>query len=64
LKDTNSALPLNKPRNLVLIRSDAGPGKSGANEFADQGGSDGILAMGRGSGYVPFQKQLINDTIM
>ncbi|KAJ8587371.1 glycoside hydrolase family 3 protein [Rhizopogon salebrosus TDB-379] len=50
LKNDNGTLPLNKPRNLVLIGSDAGPGKSGPNEFADQGGSDGILAMGWGSG--------------
>ncbi|KAG2356919.1 glycoside hydrolase family 3 protein [Suillus spraguei] len=50
LKNENGALPLNKPRNLVLIGSDAGPGKSGPNEFPGQGGSDGILAMGWGSG--------------
>jgi beta-glucosidase len=50
LKNENSALPLNKPRNLVLIGSDAGPGKHGPNEFSDQGGNDGILAMGWGSG--------------
>ncbi|OJA09073.1 hypothetical protein AZE42_06761 [Rhizopogon vesiculosus] len=54
LKNENGALPLNKPRNLVLFGSDAGPGKSGPNEFSDQGGSDGILAMGWGSGTADF----------
>ena len=58
LKNKNCTLPLNKPRNLVLIGSDAGPGKSGPNEFSDQGGSDGILAMGWGSGYVYSRFQL------
>ncbi|KAG1850300.1 glycoside hydrolase superfamily [Suillus tomentosus] len=56
LKNVNGALPLNKPRNMVLIGSDARPGKFGPNEFSDQGGSDGILAMGWGSGtgYFPY----------
>jgi beta-glucosidase-like glycosyl hydrolase len=31
LKNKNNALPLNKPRSLVLIGSDAGPGKVGPN---------------------------------
>jgi hypothetical protein len=52
LKNTNGALPLNKPRNMVLIGSDAGPGKSGPNEFLFGGGVDGILAEGWGSGCV------------
>ncbi|KAG1747118.1 glycoside hydrolase family 3 protein [Suillus paluster] len=50
LKNQNGALPLNKPRNLVLIGSDASPGKSGPNEFSHTSGTDGILAMGWGSG--------------
>ncbi|KAG2752813.1 glycoside hydrolase family 3 protein [Suillus brevipes Sb2] len=50
LKNTNGALSLNKLSNIVLIGSDAGPGTFGPNEFSDQGGSDGILAMGWGSG--------------
>ncbi|KAG1742563.1 glycoside hydrolase family 3 protein [Suillus lakei] len=54
LKNKNGALPLNKPRNMVLFGSDAGPGKSGPNEFSGQGGSDGILAMGWGSGTGDF----------
>ncbi|KAH7882461.1 glycoside hydrolase family 3 protein [Phlebopus sp. FC_14] len=54
LKNANGALPLHKPRNMVLIGSDARPGLSGPNEFTDQGGSDGILAMGWGSGTANF----------
>ncbi|KAJ7902731.1 glycoside hydrolase family 3 protein [Mycena olivaceomarginata] len=54
LKNTNGALPLKKPRSIVLVGSDAGPGKVGPNEFADQGGVDGILAMGWGSGTANF----------
>lgn len=52
LKNKRGALPLRKPRTLVLIGNDAGPGKAGPNQFVDQGGSDGILAMGWGSGCV------------
>ncbi|KAI0248423.1 beta-glucosidase [Lactifluus subvellereus] len=55
LKNVNGALPLNKPRTLVAIGSDAGPGHiAGPNEFGDQGGVDGILAMGWGSGTAWF----------
>ncbi|XP_006455624.1 hypothetical protein AGABI2DRAFT_195052 [Agaricus bisporus var. bisporus H97] len=50
LKNENDALPLKKPRSLVLIGSDAGPGRAGPNQFSDQGGLDGVLAMGWGSG--------------
>jgi beta-glucosidase len=51
LKNVNGALPLKKPRTLVAIGSDAGPAHvAGPNEFSDQGGVDGILAMGWGSG--------------
>jgi beta-glucosidase-like glycosyl hydrolase len=51
LKNVNDALPLQKPRRLVLIGSDAGPAHiAGPNEFVDQGGVDGVLAMGWGSG--------------
>ena len=54
LKNINNALPLNKPRSIFLAGSDAGPGKVGPNQFADQGGVDGILAMGWGSGTSNF----------
>ncbi|KAJ7906290.1 glycoside hydrolase family 3 protein [Mycena leptocephala] len=39
---------------IVLVGSDAGPGTVGPNGFADQGGVDGILAMGWGSGTANF----------
>ena len=53
LKNINGALPLKKPRKLVLIGSDAGPAHVvGPNEFPYQAGVDGILAVGWGSGYV------------
>ncbi|KAF8126236.1 glycosyl hydrolase family 3 C-terminal domain-containing protein [Mycena galopus ATCC 62051] len=54
LKNVDGALPLKKPRSIVLVGSDAGPGKIGPNEFADQGGVDGILAIGWGSGTANF----------
>ncbi|KAI0281739.1 glycoside hydrolase family 3 protein [Russula brevipes] len=55
LKNVKNALPLRKPRKLTLIGSDAGPAHiAGPNEFSDQGGVDGVLAMGWGSGVAWF----------
>ncbi|KAG9217670.1 hypothetical protein CCMSSC00406_0003641 [Pleurotus cornucopiae] len=54
LKNVRGALPLKKPRSLVLVGSDAGPGVIGPNHFSDQGGVDGVLAMGWGSGTANF----------
>ncbi|KAI0034487.1 beta-glucosidase [Vararia minispora EC-137] len=55
LLKNNGALPLNKPRSLAIIGSDAGPAKlTGPNVAGDQGGVDGILAMGWGSGTANF----------
>lgn len=54
LKNTGDALPLEKPRKLSVIGSDASPPILGPNGFADRGGSDGILAMGWGSGTTNF----------
>ncbi|KAG1731429.1 glycoside hydrolase family 3 protein [Suillus lakei] len=54
LKNTNGALPLDKPRNLVLIGSDAAPGTYGPNTLSFNSGSDGILASGWGSGTGTF----------
>ncbi|KAF8200297.1 glycoside hydrolase family 3 protein [Pholiota molesta] len=55
LKNERGVLPLGKKdRSIVLIGSGAGPGKAGPNEFSDQGGSDGVLAMGWGSGTANF----------
>jgi beta-glucosidase len=51
LKNVNGTLPLKKPRKLVLIGPDAGPARiAGPNEFPIQGGVDGVLAVGWGSG--------------
>jgi beta-glucosidase len=51
LKNERGALPLGKnDRSIFMAGSGAGPGMAGPNEFADQGGSDGALAMGWGSG--------------
>ena len=50
LKNVNNALPLNKPRSIPLAGSDAGPGTIGPNQFLYHAGTDGILAMGWGSG--------------
>lgn len=50
LKNLNNTLPLNKPRSIVLIGEDAGPQIGGPNQYGDNGGNDGILAMGWGSG--------------
>ena len=52
LKNVNGALPLKKPRTLMLIGSDAGPAQIGPNKFPYQIGVDGILGVGWGSGYV------------
>jgi beta-glucosidase len=51
LLKNEGALPLNKPKNIVLVGSDAAPPISGPNEYSDQGGDpSGILAVGWGSG--------------
>ncbi|KAF9476635.1 glycoside hydrolase family 3 protein [Pholiota conissans] len=55
LKNEKNVLPLGKKdRSIVLIGSGAGPGKAGPNQFSDQGGQDGVLAMGWGSGTANF----------
>ena len=51
LKNVDGALPLKKPRTIVLVGSDAGPAHTaGPNAFSRLTGIDGILAMGWGSG--------------
>lgn len=53
LLKNEGALPLEKPKSIVLVGSDAAPPKSGPNEYPDGGGDPtGVLAMGWGSGYV------------
>ncbi|KAG2133786.1 glycoside hydrolase superfamily [Suillus bovinus] len=51
LLKNEGALPLCKPKSIVLVGSDAAPPVSGPNEYTDKGGDpSGILAMGWGSG--------------
>ena len=54
LLKNNGALPLNKPRSIVVVGNDSGPALYGPNGFSDRGGDDGILAMGWGSGTAQF----------
>ncbi|KDN47766.1 glycoside hydrolase family 3 protein [Tilletiaria anomala UBC 951] len=54
LKNKNHALPLNKPKKLALIGSDAGPARHGSNFYSDRGGVDGILGTGWGSGTADY----------
>ncbi|KAI9459354.1 glycoside hydrolase superfamily [Boletus coccyginus] len=51
LLKNEGALPLEKPKSIVLVGSDAAPPQSGPNEYPDGGGDPtGVLAMGWGSG--------------
>ncbi|KAK7462212.1 hypothetical protein VKT23_007817 [Stygiomarasmius scandens] len=55
LKNENSALPLTGSERSILIAGlDAAPQPGGPNQFGDQGGNEGILAMGWGSGTANF----------
>lgn len=51
LKNERGALPLNKPKTIVLVGSDAGPPWAGPTQYSDQGGDPtGVLPIGWGSG--------------
>ncbi|KAF1942285.1 hypothetical protein EJ02DRAFT_444230 [Clathrospora elynae] len=54
LKNTNAALPFNKPKSIAVIGSDSIVAPKGANACADRGCNDGTLAVGWGSGAVEF----------
>ena len=54
LKNTGDALPFKKPRSIAVIGSDAAPPTYGPNGFGGRGGTDGILAVGWGSGSTNF----------
>ena len=54
LKNTGGALPLEKPRSIAVIGSDAAPPIRGPNSLGSRGGYDGILAVGWGSGITNF----------
>ncbi|KAN0079808.1 glycoside hydrolase family 3 protein [Tylopilus felleus] len=51
LLKNEGVLPLNKPKSIALVGSDAAPPVNGPNEYSDQGGDPtGVLAVGWGSG--------------
>ncbi|KDQ19728.1 glycoside hydrolase family 3 protein [Botryobasidium botryosum FD-172 SS1] len=54
LKNVGGALPLNKPRSIAIIGSDAGASSRGPNGYEDRAGNDGVLAMGWGSGTADY----------
>ncbi|KAK7462217.1 hypothetical protein VKT23_007822 [Stygiomarasmius scandens] len=55
LKNENSTLPLTGSERAILIAGlDAAPQPGGPNQFSDQGGNEGIMAMGWGSGTTNF----------
>ncbi|KAF2751276.1 glycoside hydrolase family 3 protein [Sporormia fimetaria CBS 119925] len=54
LKNKDGALPLNKPKSIAVIGSDAIVDPKGANNCVDRGCNGGTLAMGWGSGSVEF----------
>jgi hypothetical protein len=54
LKNSNSSLPLSKPKSIAVIGLDSIVAPKGANACVDRGCNDGTLAMGWGSGSVEF----------
>ena len=54
LKNTNNALPLNKPKSIAVIREDSHDNPSGPNACGDRGCDIGTLVMGWGSGTANF----------
>ncbi|CAK7205319.1 beta-glucosidase [Sporothrix eucalyptigena] len=64
LKNTNNALPLNKPRFLVVIGDDAGPNPDGPNGCSDRGCDNGTLAMAWGSGSANFPYMVTPDAAL
>jgi hypothetical protein len=64
LKNTNNALPLNKPKFLAVIGEDAGTAPMGPNGYSDRGGDDGTLGMAWGSGTANFPYLVSPDTAL
>ncbi|CAA7266631.1 unnamed protein product [Cyclocybe aegerita] len=54
LKNVGGTLPLKAPRSIGIIGNGAGPSSRGPNGYSDRGGTDGVLAMGWGSGTADF----------
>ncbi|KIH89315.1 beta-glucosidase [Sporothrix brasiliensis 5110] len=64
LKNTNNALPLNKPKFLVVVGDDAGPNPDGPNGCSDRGCDNGTLAMAWGSGSANFPYLVTPDAAL
>ncbi|KAG5650794.1 hypothetical protein H0H81_011028, partial [Sphagnurus paluster] len=54
LKNVNNALPLKSPKSIGIIGNGAGPGSKGPNGYGDRAATDGVLAVGWGSGTAEF----------
>lgn len=64
LKNAHGALPLHKPKRMVVVGDDAGPNSKGPNGCSDRGCSDGTFAMGWGSGTAEFPYLVTPDTAL
>lgn len=64
LKNTNSTLPLKKPKFLAVFGEDAGPNPSGPNSCNDRGCDKGTLGMAWGSGSSNFPYLITPDTAL
>jgi beta-glucosidase-like glycosyl hydrolase len=64
LKNSNNALPLNKPKFVAVIGEDAGPNVLGPNGCSDRGCDNGTLGMAWGSGSANFPYLVTPDTAL
>ncbi|CZR50167.1 probable beta-glucosidase [Phialocephala subalpina] len=64
LKNTNKALPLNKPKSIAVIGEDAHDNPGGPNACGDRGCDTGTLAMGWGSGTANFPYLIAPNTAL
>lgn len=64
LKNTNGALPLNRPRFLAVIGDDAGPSSDGPNGCSNHACDDGTLGMAWGSGSADFPYLVTPDSAL
>jgi beta-glucosidase len=64
LKNTNNALPLNKPKSLAVIGEDAHDNPAGVNSCSDRNCDIGTLAMGWGSGTANFPYLIAPNTAL
>ena len=64
LKNTNKALPLNKPKSVAVIGEDAHDNPSGVDSCSDRNCDIGTLAMGWGSGTANFPYLIAPNTAL